>query len=645
MENCLQLCETGIKKHHIIKPQKCQTGLFPRSFYFLSHIFFSYRGVEIFVPELDQNRDTINGNELIQFGRSFIISRQFHLTKNNFASSMGQRAWMAFFSLVQDWSAREYLFQISQKNSALQHPCRSYLEEITKQNNELVADEFKIMAILERDNMKSIMNQIPKKFKQIKHGLDQFIRDLPDEQDWSKLNFIGNAIHEMTLDLFNQDKLAILWEHLSSNTFATNLLLDELLLMPINKFENMALKFSENYFKPCQHPQMTSYYYSFNEWIRIRTLEDLKLKPLEIIKSVLLNILKQDLFCQSPNDLKITQKIMDAISTEKIVGLISKHFQPDDLVAQNYDNLLTLYRYSKFQTQKVMIQDGKDIILNLDGISKALEQNKTKFTEKTQSRESKVGNYAREILSTFSESLQNLTKEAVSSLPIMMSETVRKMISNITTSAANNVDPKNQLLNLITCGLTIVHIVGERSDIDISDKFKIICESHNNHIQSLSKDIQAYDSCRALFVIESSHEFVSKIPIQQARHCQIQNLEKETEILQNQIRHRNPNDSSYLELVTEIKQVKNSLLSVETVQDLIEGITKSENALSKIQSWTKSVTSFISQLPPKFQSYFDVWSPFLFGCSVVILGLMEYKNHCSRYCILVILFLLVPSIR
>ena len=176
--------------------------------------------------------------------------------------------------------------------------------------------------------------------------------------------------------------------------------------------------------------------------------------------------------------------------------------------------------------------------------------------------------------------------------------------------------------------------MGERSEIDISDKFKIICENHNSHIQSLSKDIQAYDSCRALFVINDDHpdddDFISKIPIQQARNCQIQNLKQETEILQNQIRQRNPNESSYLELVTEMKQVKNSLLSVETVQDLIEGITKSENGLSKMQSWIKSVSGFISQLPPRFQSYFDVWSPFLFGCSIVILGIMEYKNHCSR---------------
>ena len=321
--------------------------------------------MEIFVPELDQDRDSIDGNELIQFGRSFIISRQFHLTKNNFASSsnMGQRAWMAFFSLVQDWTAREFLFQISQKNPSLKHPCRSYLEEVTEQNEVMEVikvDEFKIMAILERDSMKSTMNQIPKKFKQIKHGLDQFFRDLPVDQDWSTLNFIGNAIHEMTLDLSNRDKLAIIWEHLSSNTFS-NLLLDELLLMPINKFETMALKFSDNYFESC-HPQTlsSSNYYSFNEWIKVKTLDDLKLKPLEMIKSALLNILKQeDLFCQSSNDLKITQKIMDAISTEKVVGLISKHFQPDDNFAnQNHDNLLTLYRYSKFQIKKVMITNN-----------------------------------------------------------------------------------------------------------------------------------------------------------------------------------------------------------------------------------------------------------------------------------------------
>ena len=321
-----------------------------------------------------------------------------------------------------------------------------FLEHYT----EVKVDEFKIMAILERDSMKSTMNQIPKKFKQIKHGLDQFIRDLPVDQDWSTLNFIGNAIHEMTLDLFNQDKLAIIWEHLSSNIFSSNLLLDELLLMPINKFENMALKFSENYFESCQDPQISNYY-SFNKWMKIKTLDDLKLKPLEMIKSALLNILKQDLFCQSPNDLKITQKIMDVISTEKVVDLISKHFQPDDL-AQNHDNLLTLYRYSKFQTQKVMIQNGKEVILNLDGISKALEMNKTKFIEKIQSRETNVGNYSHEIISKCSESLQNLTAAAVSSPAIIMSETVRKMISNNT----SDVDQaKKQLLNLIKCGLTI----------------------------------------------------------------------------------------------------------------------------------------------------------------------------------------------
>ena len=78
---------------------------------------------------------------------------------------MGQRAWMAFFSLVQDWTAREFLFQISQKNPSLKHPCRSYLEEVTEQNEVMEVikvDEFKIMAILERDSMKSTMNQIPK---------------------------------------------------------------------------------------------------------------------------------------------------------------------------------------------------------------------------------------------------------------------------------------------------------------------------------------------------------------------------------------------------------------------------------------------------------------------------------------------------
>ena len=159
--------------------------------------------------------------------------------------------------------------------------------------------------------------------------------------------------------------------------------------------------------------------------------------------------------------------------------------------------------------------------------------------------------------------------------------------------------------------------MSERSTIDISDKLKITSESLEMLIKSLHQDMHAYDSCLSLFVTES--KIHSNAPIQLARKSKIQEFESGKEELKKQIRVRNENES-YIELVEEIRQVQKSLLSVETIQGLVEELQKSQNALAKLKSWFKSVTAFIFQLAPRFTSYSDVWAPLIYGCSLVMLG-------------------------
>ena len=370
------------------------------------------RGVEIFVHEHKTNQDYIIGNELIRYGRAFINSRQFELTKNYFGPSMGHRALIAFFSLAQDWKAKEYLSQIH-FGSQFQHPCNKYLESTQNIN------EFQLLVHLEMDSMKRCLKEmnIPKKefCKRVGQGLNQFVQDLTN-LEWSTINFVANGIREMADDLTNQDTLAIIWEVLRLKTpnNESKTVLDELLLLPINKYEPFALKFTEKYFQSAIPRHMPNYN---SDLFTIKHLNELKEKPLDGAALVLKSLLEQDVSFQNADDLKIVKSVLKFSSIDNIIQLISIDLESS---SQNYDNFVTINRYIQSKIQKVTIKECKEIKNSLDEIFKILENRKCDYTEKIQNHSRRISEFSQNVLTKCHKSLQ---------FDLPVSETVKKVIS------------------------------------------------------------------------------------------------------------------------------------------------------------------------------------------------------------------------
>ena len=183
---------------------------------------------------------------------------------------------------------------------------------------------------------------------------------------------------------------------------------------------------------------------------------------------------------------------------------------------------------------------------------------------------------------------------------------------------------QNKLFFLLSIG-------GERSDVDISDQMQIESDLKNSLIVQLQNDMVAFDSCQALFLIENDQ--MSKKPVQIARRDLKNDTKNQVIQIDQRKPTRNPNES-YSDLLGELRQMKLGLLSTETIETLISDLGKMTlNGVEKCEAWLRSLAPFIFSIPSRFGSYSDVWMPFIWGCTNVIIGMLQFRKQCALKCL------------
>ena len=55
--------------------------------------------------------------------------------------------------------------------------------------------------------------------------------------------------------------------------------------------------------------------------------------------------------------------------------------------------------------------------------------------------------------------------------------------------------------------------------------------------------------------------------------------------------------------------------------------------LTKCEAWFRSLAPFIFSIPNRFGSYSDVWMPFIWGCTNVIIGMLQFRKQCALKCL------------
>ena len=57
------------------------------------------------------------------------------------------------------------------------------------------------------------------------------------------------------------------------------------------------------------------------------------------------------------------------------------------------------------------------------------------------------------------------------------------------------------------------------------------------------------------------------------------------------------------------------------------------DAVEKCEAWLKSLGPVIFSIPIRFKSYSDVWIPFIWGCTNIIMGMLNYRKKCALKCL------------
>ena len=121
--------------------------------------------------------------------------------------------------------------------------------------------------------------------------------------------------------------------------------------------------------------------------------------------------------------------------------------------------------------------------------------------------------------------------------------------------------------------------------------------------------------------------------MQNARRSLKNEMEKQVLEINQRKPTRNPNEN-YADLLSELRQMKEGLLSTETVETLIKDLEKmSFDAVEKCEAWLKSLGPVIFSIPIRFKSYSDVWIPFIWGCTNIIMGMLNYRKKCALKCL------------
>ena len=567
------------------------------------------RGIEIFVPSTDPQELVISGEKIIRHDHSYLLLRQFEISKS--CGFMGERCLISFLSCaIEDWQSREYLIQKYLKS--FQHPLRQGQK-----------DMFELLVVLELEILMKAMratklskNEIA---KQLWQHFGRILTELGKQCRFSRENWIaicqcsslisqiGNFLKEY-LDETAFKSLSVMWKNLKELfdklEFNANFeAIEDALEIKTNLFEPLAIEFQDKFQAQLEVPQ--------ENLSQIQNLEDLvnhekllKNDDFALFPYLLERVLTCQDFANHFDARKVFQLAEKLVANDNLFQLFESLHESPTLVRDEY---LSLFKILLQSDTTVCINKAKNILQSLDKMSKILH--KSRFCLNNKQIEDMY--------------LQDQISKALASLnqSLPMSENVKKVLK----SPNETSNP----LKLVKLGLLAIHIAAERSDIDIAEQMQIESKLKTTFQKSLHNDLIALDSCQALFPV--TQDRYSTRPDQVTRRTKIAQLSIEIQDLEQRQPIRQDGEN-YSDLITELRQNHQNTLALKTIEKLVEDLEKANNELQrnssvmKVQVWFKSLLTFMHKIPANFKSYQDIWTPLLWGCANVIIGVMNYRK-------------------
>ena len=576
------------------------------------------RGIEIYIEKSSESmipEDIIPGDLLVKFDRPFMISKQFSMVLNHFEPVMKDRALLAFMSCdFQDWKLREHFCKlVLQKN--FKHPASNSAEILTE-SSFLCALEYEFLAKMIQDSSGIKFAKADDRFLwqclgKIAQNLSHCDYELSN--NWLQLSMIYAFMMTIKKKIAQIDDVAVMWKNLRpifvkllGDGFQFLEEVDKMLARKTNGFEILALDFNEKRFGSdlqIKHGLVQDQKALF----QIQNLHDIyQDSKLEIYPVILEKIFKiERSFGSQMNFKHLLNHMNDLMSINNFLSLLETETETPILVRDDVSSLMKMFP----KCQDIITLESTEKTLKvLNDIIKLLEKNKTNHYN--------FIDHFSEVFKTLSISeLEKCSQSVNSELP--MSANALKVFQSPKNS--------NDALNLFKTGLLTIYIAGERSEVDVSDQMLIEGQVKCDQVEVLNNDIIAYDSCQALIALDQDQ--FSSDPVQVSRRNMKIELNNEMEILEKKRPIRNP-EEKYADLISELNQLKQGPLAFETLESLIHELEQMRS-VEKCNSWLRSITPFMFNVPFKYRSYQDVWFPFIFGCAQVVLGIIQHKKICA----------------